>query len=107
MIDKRGGNPASYGIMIRTTIMLPEDVRRRALAEARKLKVSFADFVRQAVAEKLPRQGKGVDRLKQRRQDPLFRLLDRLAPVRGNTVTDVAAHHDDYLYGEPPKPARS
>ena len=49
--------------MTRTTIMLPEDVKRRAMAEARKLKVSFADFVRQAVAERLPRQGPGVDRL--------------------------------------------
>ena len=64
--------------MVRTTIMLPEDVKRRAMAEARKLKVSFAAFVRQAVAERLPGQDPGVDRLNQRRQDPLFRLLDRL-----------------------------
>ncbi len=84
--------------------MLPEDVKRRAMAEARKLKISFADFVRQAVTEKLPRGGKGTDRLKQRRKDPLFRLLDRLAPVRGATATDIAAEHDKYLYGAPAKP---
>jgi hypothetical protein len=86
--------------MTRTTIMLPEEVKRRAVAQARKLNISFADFVRQAVAEKLPRQGQGVDRLKRRRRDPLFRLLDRIAPVQGDTATDVAARHDDYLYGE-------
>ena len=70
------------------------------MAEARKQKVSFADFVRQAVTEKLPREGRGVDVLKRRRQDPLFRLLDKLKPVRGAHSTDIAAHHDDYLYGE-------
>ena len=83
--------------MTRTSIMLPEEVKQRAMAEARKLKISFADFVRQAVTEKLPREGRSVDRLKQRRQDPVFRLLDRLALVRSDTATDVAAHHDDYL----------
>ena len=83
--------------------MLPEEVKQRAMAEARRLKISFADFVRQAVTEKLPRESRSVDRLKQRRQDPLFRLLDRLALVKGDTATDVAARHDDYLYGEPPK----
>ncbi len=93
--------------MTRTTIMLPEDVKRRAMAEARKLKVSFADFVRQAVAERLPRQGSGVDRLKQRRQDPLFRLLDRLPVVKGDRATNVAGNHDDYLYGEQSNRARA
>lgn len=85
--------------------MLPEGVKQRAMAEARKLKISFADFVRQAVADKLPRAGKGGNRLKQRRQDPLFRLLDRLALVRGDTATDIAADHDDYLYGGLAKPS--
>ena len=92
--------------MTRTTIMLPEDVKRRAMAEARKLNVSFADFVRQAVAGKLPPEGRAVDRLKRRRKDPLFRLLDRLPLARRDAATDVAARHDDYLYGEPSKRAR-
>ena len=84
--------------------MLSDEVKRRAMAQARELKISFADFVRQAITEKLPHQGKGVDRLKHRRQDPLFRLFDRLPLVTGGTATDVAASHDDYLYGEKPKP---
>ena len=92
--------------MTRTTIMLSEEVKRRAMAEARKLKVSFADFVRQAITEKLPHQGKAVDRLKRRRQDPLFRLCDRLSLVSGVTATDVAGSHDDYLYGQTPEPAQ-
>jgi len=84
--------------------MLPEGVKQRAMAEARKLKISFADFVRQALSDKLPRAGKSVDRLKRRRQDPLFRLLDRLALVKGATATNSAADHDDYLYGGSAKP---
>ncbi len=86
--------------------MLPDEVKRRATARARELKISFADFARQAITEKLPHQGKGVDRLKRRREDPLFRLLDRLPLVKGGTATDVAAHHDDYLYGEKRKQAK-
>ncbi len=78
--------------------MLSEEVKRRAVTEARRLKVSFADFVRQAIAEKLPRSAKG-SRLKQRRQDPLFRLLDGLPLVKG-APTDTVARHDDYLYAD-------
>jgi hypothetical protein len=54
--------------MIRTTIMLPKEMKRRAVAHARQLSISSADFVRQAVAEKLPSQGHGTDRLKRRRR---------------------------------------
>ena len=81
--------------------MLPADLKRKAEAEARKLQISFADFVRQAVSEKLPRQGKGSDRLRQRRADPLFRLLDRGMLVKRPTPADVAEHHDAYLYADP------
>lgn len=85
--------------MTRTTIMLSEDVKRRAVIEARRLKVSFADFVRQAVAEKLPEHRKGVNRLKRRRSDPLFRLIESL-PVAKGKVSDTAVDHDEYLYGD-------
>jgi hypothetical protein len=85
--------------MTRTTIMLSPEVKKRAVAEARHLKVSFADFVRQAIAEKLPQYARGADALKRRRQDPLFRLMDRLPPVKRSAAADVAARHDDYLYG--------
>jgi hypothetical protein len=80
--------------------MIPEEVKRRAMAEARKANVSFADFVRQAIVEKLPRSRRTLDPLKRRRADPLFRLLDQLPAVAAATPTDVAVRHDDYLYGE-------
>lgn len=85
--------------------MLSAEAKRRAMAEARRMKVSFADFVRQAIDEKLPRGRGKVDRLGQRRKDPLFRLLDRLPLLTECPTTDVAANHDDYLYGDrqPPR----
>jgi hypothetical protein len=82
--------------MTRTTIVLPPDIKRRAKAEAQRLRISFADFVRKAITEKLP--GNRSDRLKRRRRDSVFRLLDHLPPVEGTTATDIAANHDDYLY---------
>jgi hypothetical protein len=85
--------------MTRTTIVLPPEIKRQAKAEAQRLKISFADFVRHAIADKLPGGRKGSDRLKHRRQDPLFRLLDRLPPIEGTTATDLSADHDEYLYG--------
>ena len=79
--------------------MLTEDIKRQAETEARRLKVSLADFVRQAISEKLPQNGRAGDRLRRRRQDPLFRLMDHLPVVKRDNKADVAANHDDYLYG--------
>jgi hypothetical protein len=79
--------------------MLSPEAKRRAMAEAQRLKISFADFVRQAIAEKLPQYARGADALKRRRQDPVFRLMDRLPPVKRSAADDVVARHDDYLYG--------
>ena len=79
--------------------MLTEDIKRQAETEARRLKVSFADFVRQAISERLPQNGRGGDRLRRRRQDPLFRLMDHLPVVKQRNKVDVAVNHDDYLYG--------
>ncbi len=80
--------------------MLPEEVRRRAMAEARRRKVSFASFVRKAICDQLPQHGRDQDPLRERRRDPLFRLTERLPLVTARTPPDVAEKHDDYLYGE-------
>jgi hypothetical protein len=79
--------------------MLPPGVKRRAISEARRLNVSFAEFVRQAINERLPGHGKGGGHLRRRRQDPLFRLLDRLPALKSHPPGDLASNHDQYLYG--------
>src|SRR5437899_714912 len=88
-----------YGIMTRTTIMLPENIKQQAIAQAQKMNISFADFVRQAIADKLPRRGQGALRLKRRRHDSLFRLLDQPAMIIKGRISDIVAKHDEYLYG--------
>ena len=80
--------------------MLSEEIKRRATAEARRLNVSFADFVRQAVAEKLPEHRKGSDRLARRRRDPIFGSFASLPRPTGKTPSDVSSDHDKYLYGK-------
>ena len=75
--------------------MLSDEVKRRAMAQVRELKISFADFARQAITERLPHQAKGVDPLKHPWQDPLFRLFARLPLVTGGTAADVAASLDE------------
>jgi hypothetical protein len=69
------------------------------MAEARRLKVSFANFVRQAVADKLPEYRKDATKLRRRRADPLFRLLNAI-PLLKDVPRDVSENHDDYLYGK-------
>ena len=76
-------------------MVLPTEMKRRSEAEVRRLNVSFADFVRQALAEKLRKSKKDTDRLKRRRRDPLFRLLDALPPVKTHHPSDIAANHDE------------
>jgi len=77
----------------RTTIVLPAPLKQRAVARAREQGISFGEFVRRAVEETLvtPPRGKG----KKKTGDPFW---DNLKIYEGGPE-DVAARHDDYLYG--------
>ena len=80
--------------MIRTTLLLPEDLRQRAFEEARRLGVSFGEFVREAMLAALAgssRKGGGRDSL----------LSDR-ATYKGPVPRDSSTRLDDYLYGDKP-----
>lgn len=80
------------GIMKRTTVMLPEDLRARAARRARKLGISLGEFIRTAMASMLKKSGGAPD------DDPLFKDD---AVYEGPVPRDLAARHDDYLYGRP------
>ncbi|MBI5244399.1 MAG: hypothetical protein HY922_12095 [Elusimicrobia bacterium] len=72
---------------------MPEDLRQQAFAQARRLGISFGEFVRDALKSALasaPRSGPKTDSL----------LCDR-ATFRGGIPTDYSIRHDDYLYGDP------
>ena len=72
--------------MKRTTIMLPEALRRRAASRARQRGISLGELIRDSLDASLP----GVSY----EQDPLFEdvIFDGPAP------RDLSASRDKYLY---------
>ena len=76
--------------MKRTTIMLPEALRRRALSRAKQKGVSLAELIRDSLDAALPAVTYDVDK------DPLFEdvIYDGPAPA------DASSDHDKYLYDE-------
>jgi hypothetical protein len=76
--------------MKRTTIMLPEELRRRAIARARQRGVSLGELIRESLDAAMPavRYDAGTD--------PLFAdvVFDGPAP------DDLSTRHDAYLYDE-------
>ena len=75
--------------MNRTTIMLPPELKRRALARADARGISLAELIRQCLEAE-------VREARERpAEDPLF--ADRVV-YQGETPADLARRHDDYLY---------
>ena len=77
--------------MKRTTVMLPQDLKMRALKRANMMGVSLGQFVRQSLERALN------DRDDIPSEDPLF--ADD-AVFRGDSPADLAKNHDSYLYGD-------
>jgi hypothetical protein len=78
---------------LRTTVVLPAPLKQRAVARAREQGISFGEFVRRAVEKMLIAPPRGTGRKKI--ADPFW---DNLRIYEGGP-TDLAARHDDYLYG--------
>jgi hypothetical protein len=77
----------------RTTVVFPASLKKRAMARARARRISFSEFVRQAVDRAAPpaprKQWKG--------RDPLWSDV----PVYDGPVpADLSVNHDKYLYDE-------
>lgn len=80
----------------RTTIVLPDALKQRAVARAREQDISFGEFVRRAVERMLSAPPRGDGRKKT--GDPFWDNLE----IYDGGPTDAAAHHDDYLYNGKP-----
>ena len=78
--------------MKRTTIMLPEDLKIRALKKANVLGLSLGGFIRESLEHALQSKNSG-----QMSVDPFF--TDD-AVYQKETPPDLAENHDDYLYGD-------
>jgi hypothetical protein len=76
--------------MKRTTIMLPEALRRRALSRAKQKGVSLGELIRDSLDAALPAVTYDAEK------DPLFEnvIYDGPAPADGSS------EHDRYLYDE-------
>jgi hypothetical protein len=73
--------------MHRTTILLPEDLRRAAEREAKRAGLSLGELIRQRLRPALEGQKSRV---------PAF--FSR-TPWKGHGPADLSANHDQYLYG--------
>jgi hypothetical protein len=80
-------------MMVRTTIMLPSDLRLRSNRRARERGLSFGQLVRESLAAELERASGSEGAT----ADPLF--ADR-AVFKGRAPRDLAKEHDAYLYGD-------
>ncbi|WP_295544353.1 ribbon-helix-helix domain-containing protein [uncultured Thiohalocapsa sp.] len=77
--------------MHRTTVMLPEALKRAAQAHASRRGISLGELLRESLEQRLK------DQPPDRSRDPLF--LDRAIHADAGP-TDTAEHHDDYLYDD-------
>lgn len=76
--------------MHRTTILLPDILKRRASNLARREGVSLSELIRSALEEKLAASTSWAN-------DPLWKALEPM-DFPPDSPTDLAAKHDDYLY---------
>lgn len=75
--------------MHRTTIMLPRALKAKAARLAKERGVSLGQYIREAVERSVGESGRQNDAI----FNPTVLPLD-------DGPTDMAARHDDYLYGE-------
>ncbi len=80
--------------MIRTTLMLPDELRRSAFDAARQRGISFGELVREAIRAAISSAPR-ADMVR----DSFF---DDKAVYQGPAPADSSLRHDDYLYGEEP-----
>lgn len=79
--------------MLKTTVMIPEDLKDLAQRYAEQHGISLSDLIREALRERL-RQ----DAVSSRTADSLF--ADQ-AVYEEDAPKDLTARHDDYLYDDP------
>jgi len=78
--------------MDRTTIMLPPELKTRASNQAKKMRISLGQYIREALQKSLDMENRP-----EANNDSFF--LDN-AVFNGATPEDLASDHDGYLYGD-------
>ena len=75
--------------MKRTTVLLPDDLKKKAEKFAHDQGVSFGEIVRESLVQYI--------KPKKDNSDILF---NDNALYTGNAPSDLSVNHDDYLYGD-------
>jgi hypothetical protein len=83
--------------MQRTTIVLPERLKKRTLEKARADGISFAEFVRRAVELAVNEPPSRASQRKRRAAIEAMRAFREDAPAGG--PDDLAINIDEYVYG--------
>ena len=78
--------------MDRTTIMLPPELKTRASNQAKKMRISLGQYIREALQKSLDMENRP-----EANDDSFF--LDK-AVFNGPTPENLASDHDEYLYGD-------
>jgi hypothetical protein len=78
----------------RTTVVFPPGLKQLAMERARERKISFAEFVREAVES-------AIHTPKPKRKRAKDTFWGDLAVYDGPVPTDISINHDKYLYDEP------
>ena len=78
--------------MDRTTIMLPPELKTRVSNQAKKMRISLGQYIREALKKSLDMENR-----READDDSLF--MDNTV-FDGPTPEDLAAAHDRYLYGD-------
>ena len=81
--------------MHRTTIMLPEDLRQRAVRKAQEMGISLGEFMRNCAEKELKAEKKGKHKRKER--DPFFADEEVWT---GPAPRDGSINIDKYLYDD-------
>ena len=76
----------------RTTIMLPPELKTRAANQAKKMKISLGQYIRETLEKSLETENSKVTEA-----DSLF--LDN-AVFDSRTLENLTSDHDAYLYGD-------
>lgn len=88
----------NYG-MTRTTIVLPEPLKRHTEEQARRAGMSFAEFVRRALQAAINEPPVAAA---QRRRKTAIAAMMRFREDAPAGPADLTARLDDYLYGDQP-----
>ena len=78
--------------MDRTTIMLPPELKTRVSNQAKKMRISLGQYIREALKKSLDMENRP-----EADDDSLF--MDNTV-FDGATPEDLASAHDRYLYGD-------